>query len=122
MLSLIKFIRTSYEWRNAAIRLMIVNTVNRKKSQIEGQALAVLDNMRISADVQVLNNQHDNTPINELILKHSSDADLTFLGIPPIIEGQEGEFIQRADELYKGLGTLVLVKASSFFSVLKIGG
>jgi len=122
MLSLIKFIRTSYEWRNTAIRLLIVNTVNRKKKQIESQALEVLDNMRISASVQVLNNQNDKSPINELILKHSSDADLTFLGIPPIIEGQEGEFIQRADELYKGLGTLVLVKASSFFSVLKIGG
>jgi amino acid transporter len=121
MLSLIKFIRTSYEWRNTAIRLLIVNTVNRKKKQIESQALDVLDNMRISATVQVLNNQNDKSPINELILKHSSDADLTFLGIPPIIEGQEGEFIQRADELYKGLGTLVLVKASSFFSVLKIG-
>ena len=121
MLSLIKFIRISYEWRNAVIRMLIVNPENRKKKEIEDQALNVLDNMRMSAEVVVINNQKDQKPINELIIRHSSDADLTFLGIPLIEEGQEREFIDRADKLYKDLGTLVLVKASSFFSVLRIG-
>jgi amino acid transporter len=121
VLSLIKFIRTSYEWRNATVRLIIVNPENRKKRRIEKQAAEVLDNMRMNAEVLVINNEKDQVPINDLIIKYSSDADLTFLGIPTIVEGQEKEFIERADKLYKGLGTLVLVKASSFFSVLRIG-
>jgi hypothetical protein len=121
VLSLIKFIRISYEWRNAVVRLLIVNPENRKKRKIERQAADVLDNMRISAEVLVINNEKDQTPINDLITNYSSDADLTFLGIPPIAEGEEKKFIERADKLYKGLGTLVLVKASTFFSVLKIG-
>ena len=58
---------------------------------------------------------------NKIIIDHSANADLTFLGLPPVKEGQEKEFVERADKLYKGLGTLVLVKASSFFSVLSIG-
>ncbi len=121
VLSLIKFIRTAYEWRNARVRLLIVNPVNSKKKLIEKQALAVLDNMRIHAEVKVLNNQKDNLPIHKLIQKHSSGSDLTFLGIPEMIEGGEEKFMGRTDSLIADLGSVVLVKASSFFSVLKIG-
>lgn len=121
VLSLIKFIRISYEWRNANIRLLIVNHDNQKKKKIEKQAKSVLDNMRMDAEIKVLNNQNDKWPVNKLIRKHSANADVIFLGIPDIKEGTEKEFIRRTDALYKDLKTLVLVKASSSFSVLKIG-
>ena len=121
VLSLIKYIRIAYEWRNATVRLLIVNPLNTKKKKIEMQAREVLDNMRIHAEIKVLNNQYDKWPVNKLIRKYSSDADLIFLGIPEIQEGMETEFIRRTDALYKDLRTLVLVKASSFFSVLNIG-
>lgn len=121
VLSLIKFMRISYEWRNANVRLLIVNHENQKKKKIENQAKEVLDNMRISAEIKVINNQNDKWPVNKLIRKHSANADIIFLGIPEIHEGTEKEFIKRTDDLYKELKTLVLVKASSSFSVLNIG-
>jgi amino acid transporter len=121
VLSLIKFIRISYEWRHATVRLLMVNPKNEKKNRIEKQAKDVLDNMRMHAKIKVLNNEKDRTHINKLIKTHSAKADLIFLGIPDVIPNQEKEFIERTDELYKDLGTLVLVKASSFFSVLHIG-
>lgn len=120
VLSLIKFIRISYEWRRAKVRLLIVNHENKKKKKIEKQAKSVLQNMRIDAEIKVLNNEVVRWPVNKLIKKHSSSADLIFLGVPEVIKGQEKEFIKRTDEIYKDLGTLVLVKASSFFSVLNI--
>jgi hypothetical protein len=121
VLSLIKFIRTSYEWRIATVRLLIVNPENEKKTKIEKHAKEVLDNMRMNAKIKVINNEKDRKPINKLIREQSVNADLIFLGIPEVIAGQEKEFIKRADELYKDLGTLVLVNASSFFSILHIG-
>jgi len=36
-------------------------------------------------------------------------------------EGMEHEFIKRADYLYKDLGTIALVNASTFFKELHIG-
>jgi hypothetical protein len=120
ILSLIKFIRISYEWRNSSVRILIVNPENKKQSQIESHAKAVLSNMRMDAEVKVLNNEFEKLPINKLIKQNSSDADLTFLGLPDVVEGQEEEFINRTDAICKDLGTLVLVKASSFFSVLNI--
>ena len=121
VLSLIKFIRISYEWRNSTVRILMINYNNSKQDQIVEEAQAVLDKMRMEAEIKIINNEFNKQPINKIIKENSGDTDLTFLGIPDVIEGQEEEFIRRTDAIYKDLGTLVLVKASSFFSVLHIG-
>ena len=121
MLAFIKFMRSSYEWRNARVRLIIINDKNDKKSVIERDAKQVLENMRMDVQIKVLNNQHDKRPVNMIIKAHSAKADLIFLGLADVREGQEMEFIERADYLYKDLGTVAMVNASSFFKELHIG-
>jgi len=60
-------------------------------------------------------------PVNTIIKRESATADLIFLGLAEVTEGKEKEFVERADELYKDLGTIALVKASNFFKVMKVG-
>lgn len=120
VLSLIKFIRASFEWRNVVVRLMIINSDRLKEPQIINDTQEVLDNMRMNAEIKIINNE-DKLPVNHIIKTESANADLTFLGIADIREGSEMEFIERADSLYKDLGTIALVKASSFFKELHIG-
>ena len=120
VLSLIKFIRTSYEWRNVVIRLMIINNDSLKEPNIIKDTKEVLDNMRMSAEIRIINNEAK-LPVNHVIKTESANADLIFLGIADVQPGNEMEFIERADFLYKDLGTIALVKASSFFNELHIG-
>ena len=120
VLSLIKFIGTSYDWRNVVVRLMIINNDKTKEKKIVKDAKKVLDSMRMSAEIRVINNEHKE-PINQVIKNESANADLIFLGLADVQEGHEMEFIERADFLYKDLGTIALVKASSFFHELHIG-
>ncbi len=120
VLSLIKFIRQSYEWRNVNARLMIINNDESREKEIIKDARHVLDNMRIKADINIINNDKQ-LPINQVIKTESQHADLIFLGLADVQEGREIEFIERADFLYKDLGTIALVKASSFFKELHIG-
>ncbi len=120
VLSLIKFIRLSYEWRNVTVRLMIINDDKQKDQKIIKDTKRVLDNMRMDADVRIINNENK-IPVNQVIKKESANADLIFLGLADVQEGREMEFIERADYLYKDLGTVALVKASSFFKEIKIG-
>jgi len=120
VLSLIKFIRTSYDWRNVVVRLMIINNDKERKKQIVRDTRKVLEKMRMNAEIRIINNANK-TPVNQVIKKESAKADLIFLGIADVQEGNEMEFIERADYLYKDLGTIVLVNASSFFKELKIG-
>lgn len=121
MLSLIKFIKISFPWHNATTRLMIINSQNDSEQQIIGEANQMLDNMRIDAEIIIINNEINKKPVNVIIKEESANADLTFLGMAEVEEGKELEFIERADNLYKDLGTVAIVKASSFFSELTIG-
>ncbi len=121
VLSLIKFIHSTYDWRNARVRIMIVNPVNENKSWIERDARNVLANMRIDAEIRIINNEIDKRSIYDIIKQESINSDLVFLGLPDIVEGKEAEFIAATDKLCKSIGTTVLVKASSIFKELHIG-
>lgn len=120
VLSLIKFIRLSYEWRNVTVRLMIINNDKLKEKKIIRDTKRVLDKMRMEAEIRIINNEQK-MPVNQVIKTESAEADLIFLGIADVQEGREMEFIERADYLYQDLGTIALVKASSFFKEIKIG-
>lgn len=120
VLSLIKFIRLSYEWRNVTVRLMIINNDKLKEKKIIRDTKRVLDRMRMDAEIRIINNENK-IPVNQVIKNESANADLIFLGMADVREGREMEFIERADFLYKDLGTIALVKASSFFKEIKIG-
>ena len=121
VLSLIKFLRASYDWRLAKVRLMIINMEEAKEDQIYKDATAVLENMRMDAEVRIINNEIEKLPVNMIIKQESVRADLIFLGLAEVQEGMEQEFIKRADYLYKDLGTIALVNASTFFKELHIG-
>lgn len=120
VLSLIKFIRLSYEWRNVNVRLMIINNEPEREDQIRSDSQKVLDNMRMKAEILIISNDK-HLPVNQVIKHESANADLIFLGLADVQDGREMEFIERADFLYKDLGTIALVNASSFFKELKIG-
>ena len=120
VLSLIKFMRLSYEWRNVTVRIMLINNEKSKEDNIIRDAREVLDNMRISADVVVVNNERKE-PVNMIIKRESALADLIFLGLADVLPGNEKEFMERANKLYNDLGTIALVRASSTFQEIKIG-
>jgi len=102
------------------VRLMIISNDKKKEQKIKRDAKRVLDNMRMEAEIRIIYNENKK-PINQIIKDESVSADLIFLGIADVQEGQEMEFMERADYLYKDLGNIALVKASSFFKELKIG-
>ncbi len=114
-LSLVKFIWLSENWRDSVIRLLIVNMKNEDKSRIRKEAEAMLDDLRIRGEVLVINNEIVNRPFYEIIESESRESDLVILGIPDVQEGKEKEFIERTNSLCKNVGTVLLIKASSFF-------
>jgi len=121
ILSLIKYIRLSYKWRHAKVRIMIINNKNHSKARIQAEAMTALEKMRMDAAIKVINNGVEQIPVNTIIKRESANADLIFLGLADVVEGKEKDFIERADNLYKDLGTIALVKASSFFEEMYIG-
>lgn len=120
-LTLAKFMVASTYWENAQIRLMIVNFENEKAPYIHHRVDEILANMRLDAEVKVINNQIEKIPVYEIIRSESKNADIVFLGIPDINVGNEETFVQRTNELLREIGTVVLLRASSVFKKMSFG-
>ena len=114
-LNLYKFLQASENWADAKLRLLVGNPVNEEASILRKHAEQVLSNMRINAEIKILNNQIEQKPFYELIRTESLKTDLIILGMPFIKEGNETEFVEQTSSLMQDIGTVVLIKASSQF-------
>lgn len=120
-LSLSKFITLSDDWANAKIRLLIVNQNNDVSNSIHENAQHVLDNLRIDANLMIINNEIEQRSFYDIIQVESIDTDLTFLGFTPIVKGQEEKFVEQTNRLCQNIGTVAIINASSEFKSLSLG-
>ncbi|MGV6862455.1 MAG: hypothetical protein ACWA41_11825 [Putridiphycobacter sp.] len=115
MLSLVKFIKNAPDWVKSKVRIVLINDTNADNRLIEKRVQTTLSQFRIAAEIKIINNAVDEKPIYELMKVHSANADLVFVGIPEIQEGNEANFVERTNTLVNTIGTTLLVKASSQF-------
>ncbi|MCF6184425.1 MAG: hypothetical protein L3J56_07335, partial [Bacteroidales bacterium] len=120
-LHLMKFLWASENWKNAKLRLLIGNPNNEKAEKIRRHAEQILNNMRIEAEIKIINNQIQQKPFYELIRTESLETDLIILGLPDIKDGQEEKFVNDTSELMYQIGTVILIKSSSQFKNLNLG-
>ncbi|MCF6364716.1 MAG: hypothetical protein L3J35_00790 [Bacteroidales bacterium] len=120
-LNLVKFLWASEDWAGAKLRLLVGNPINEKAAKIRKHAEQVLSNMRIEAEIKIINNQIEQKSFYELIRTESLKTDLIILGMPEVKEGKEKEFVEQTNKLMLDIGTVVLIKASSQFKDQNIG-
>ena len=120
-LQLVKFILQSDEWNHASTRLIIVNPVNEMHEQIYRKAEKILNNLRIDAEIKVINNQIDKRSFYDIVQIESVNSDLIFMGIEPVDEVDIENFSIRINTLCHSIGTVILSSASTHFKELNIG-
>ncbi len=117
-LSLVRFMLQSEQWRNAKVRLLTVNPINEEYDIMYRRTRQILENFRIDAEIKIVNNKIEQKDFRQIVKEESIDADLIMLGIPEIKKGSETSFIEKTNQLVKDIGTVVFIKASSYFSDL----
>ncbi|TVQ15893.1 MAG: hypothetical protein EA361_04970 [Bacteroidetes bacterium] len=120
-INLVKFLWLSEGWKESRLRLMIENPVNEERENIFIFAREVLDNLRVNAEIVIINNEIEKKPFYDIIRIESSESDIIFLGMPDIEPGNEQHFVENTHKLCEDLGTVVLIKASTQFKRLNIG-
>lgn len=121
MMHLARFLSTSHGWRNAHVRVLLVNNYNVDRRIIEKRIQQLLDEFRVQAEIRVINNTADRKSFYQLMKILSADADLVMIGIPHIDPGKEASFVERTNNLVGVIGTTLLVKASSTFETTELG-
>ncbi|MCF8332284.1 MAG: hypothetical protein K9H84_07520, partial [Bacteroidales bacterium] len=112
-IQLVKFLWLSEEWKESSIRIMIINPINDQKEIIRKETTEILNNLRIKAEIKIINNEIEHKPLYDIIRVESINSDLIFLGLPSFQEGQAKNYIENINILCQNIGTVVLVGASS---------
>ncbi|MEZ5039546.1 MAG: hypothetical protein R2828_06630 [Saprospiraceae bacterium] len=118
MLNISKFLLSSEGWRNAQIRVLLVDSTHSNKKLIEKKIRQLLDDYRVPAVVKIIGNVVDERPIYELMKIYSSEAALVLVGIPGVKLDEADHFVRDTNDLVGTIGTTLLVKASSRFDDL----
>nr|MDA3780668.1 amino acid permease [Bacteroidales bacterium] len=119
-LALVRFLIMSDDWANAKVRLLVVNPENDDRDLLFERTTKVLNDFRIDAEIVIINNKIEKKSFYEIIRRESINSDLIFLGLPNIEKGNAIDLVRKTNELTKNIGTVILVKASSYFSDLYI--
>lgn len=119
--SLSRFLSSSDEWRDAEIRFLIINNDTALTEKLYENMNQIVIDYRIEATVHVINNAVEQKPFYEIIQRESRDADLIINGIPDVSQGEESQYVTKTNAIIDQLGTVLLIRASSFFSDIQIG-
>lgn len=120
-LALWTFIRSSLPWREAKARFLIVVQESALVETVYKNMARTLQDARIDGEIKVISNAAEQRPIRDIITAESADADLTILGLPVITPQHAETAVESTNQMIAGLGTTLLVHASSFFNDVATG-
>lgn len=121
-LTMARFLTADDAWIKAKVRLFIMIDKTQVNSTEVYQTMEdELEELRIYAEVKIVDNQHGEKSLYSAIEIESNRADLIFVELPSIEAGYESDFFAKTDKLCKEIGTVVLYHSSSRFEQIDIG-
>lgn len=121
-LTMARFLTADDAWIKAKVRLFIMLDKSLVNSTEVYQIMEdELEELRIYADVKIVDNQRNTKDLYDAIEIESNRADLIFVELPQLEEGFEDDFFTETDKLCKEIGTVVLYRSASNFEEIDIG-
>lgn len=119
-LFIVRFLWLTEEWTKSKMRIMVINDINEDSKTIYRSLNTIIDQLRLDAEIRVINNQFEKKAHHEIIRNESADSDLIIIDIPDFSLQSSAEWILNVDELCKELASVLLVKSSSDFAKLNL--
>ncbi len=115
MLLLTDLLKSSDTWRRAKVRVNVIVDDDVKVKEAWLKLREILSKSRVDATPNLISRQGDDRSISRIIEEVSAGTDLVIVGMRAPGEDEGSEFVEQADEMIRGLGTVVLVRASVLF-------
>ena len=116
MLNVVRYIAQSSGWSKAKIRVLFVNQNNGDNEKIKSKISKLVENLRVDAEIKIINNGVEQKSFYEIIELQSSSIDLILLGVPNVKIEEQAQYVLNTDQLFETVGTTLLVKASKNFN------
>ncbi|GAF03305.1 amino acid permease [Saccharicrinis fermentans] len=119
-LNLLRFLLADTSWRDAHVRILIINSDTSLNDSIYRNTHAVLADKRIRAEVKVLSDDFGSRTKEDIINSESIDVDLIILGISPKNTALTNNYINRINNICKLPASLLLLSPSSEFEEINL--
>lgn len=115
MLLIADLLEESEAWKKPTVRINVIVDSDALAEETKSKLLEILAKARVIARPRIISRNGDDRSASEIIRTSSADADLVIMGLRPPDDEERGAFVRRTNDLLDGLGTVLLVRASTGF-------
>lgn len=119
-INLIRHITNAPVWKQAKIRVLVINPVEAEAENIYKKTFAILEQYRLDAEIKIINNEIDKRTSEDIISDESKRSDLTVLGVPENRFRDFGKYFDRINDAVNSVGSSLIINASSDFEDLEV--
>jgi hypothetical protein len=118
---LIRHLTSIGEWKDAKVRLLVINNDMKLSEKIHETISEVLDRYRVNMLLKVIDNSVDNYLKEDIISKESKSSDLTIIGLPWEQNQKTETVYNQVNHISEIMGTTLFINASSSFEEVDLG-
>ncbi len=119
-LGLVKFILSDHKWRDAKVRILIINNDKTITERLYRNTNILLEDKRIVAEVKILSNDFGSRTNEMIITSESANADLVMLGISEMTNVNLEHYIERINYLCELPASLLVLSPSEEFEEVNL--
>ncbi|HPE76142.1 MAG TPA: hypothetical protein PLC80_08630, partial [Draconibacterium sp.] len=121
-LNLIRFTLADAEWRDANLRILIINSDNKITDKLYRNTTTLLEEKRIIAEVKIISDDFGTRNKEMIINSESAEADLVILGISQNTGSYTSKYIKSIDQISKLPASILILSPSDEFEEINIIG
>lgn len=119
-LNLMRFLLADPDWRDAHLRILIINHDNNLTDRLYRDTKIMLDERRIDAEVKIIGDEYGNRTKEMIINSESVQADLIVLGISNNIKSYEKAYIENISQISDLPASLMILSPSDEFEEINL--
>lgn len=119
-LSILKFLLSDSSWRDAEVRILIINNDNSITDRIYRNTAALLNEKRMLAEIKIINDDFGTRSRESIINSESVDADLIFFGLSERYNTYTSKYITSVNKLCELSASLLFLKPSDEFETINL--
>ena len=119
-LSLLKFLLSDPAWRDAKVRILIINNNSSQTDKLYRHTSSILSERRINASIKVINDDFGDRSKEVIINNESKDADLVMLGMSHNISSYTRQYIESISHICELSASILFLTPSEEFEEINI--
>jgi amino acid transporter len=119
-LSILRFLLSDSTWRDAKVRILIINSDTSLHDNLYRNTNAILVEKRIKAEVKVISDDFGSRSQMEILNAESFNTDLIILGLSQKSSSHNPEYIKKINAICELPGSLLLLSPSNEFEEINL--